>query len=120
MQIESKDGRYKVVCGVLPRDAEYQTVGAKATPLCKFSVKADENTETQSVTWQNCIVWFEKASYAALFKKGDTVVAFGKVETHEYTKRDGDKGVSNELNVEFCMKMPIGFTIDNDCGGLPD
>lgn len=118
--MEIKNGENMIVCGVLPRDAEYQVVGAKDTPLCKFSVKKGEKPDTKEAIWQNCIVWFEKASYASLFKKGDTIFAAGKVENRTYTKRDGEQGTSSELNVEFCMKMPSGFTISNDDGGLPD
>ena len=118
MQI--KNGDNMLVCGILPRDAEYLTVGAKSTPLCKFSIKAGEVND--SAIWQNCIVWFDKASYAALFKKGDTILACGKIETRTYTKRDGEQGTSSELNVEFAMKMPSGYAISTepDYGGLPD
>lgn len=121
MQIEQGDN--KIVCGVLPRDAEYQVVGAKDTPLCKFSVKAGENPTTKEAIWQSCIVWFEKASYAALFKKGDTIFAAGKIETKSFTGRDGTPKTTHDLNVDFAMKMPSGYAIsasDDDCGGLPD
>ena len=120
MQI--KNGVHMVACGILPRDSEFKVVGAKDTPLCKFSVKVDEKPDTKEAIWQNCIVWFEKANYAALFKKGDTVWVSGKIETRTYTKRDGEQGTSSELNVEFAMKMPSGFAISTepDYGGLPD
>ena len=121
MQIKNGDG--EIICGVLPRDAEFQLVGAKDTPMCKFSVKYDEvqNGAVKEARWRNCIAWFEKANYAALFKKGDTVFVCGKVETREYTKRDGEKGSSTDNTVEFAMKMPSGFTVStNDDGELPD
>ena len=122
MQI--KQGDHEVICGILPRDAEFQTVGAKETPLCKFSVKYDEaqNGAVKEAKWRNCIAWFDKANYCSLFKKGDTVFVCGKVESKEYTKRDGEKATSIENIVEFATKMPSGFTVvSNDYGGeLPD
>jgi hypothetical protein len=50
------------------------------------------------------------------------VLAIGKLESHNFTGRDGEAKTSTELNIEFAMKMPSGFSItsDDDSGGLPD
>jgi len=105
--MRAKLGDGIIVAGPLPRDAEFKLVGDKQTPLCKFSIKVDERqTENgRDAVWENCTCWRRVANAASGFQKGDTVFAWGKMQTNSYTSRDGENKSRSELVCEWVSKM---------------
>ncbi len=111
MQTKLSDGSV-MVCGVLPKDAEYKTVGQNSSSLTKFSVKvgerinpdASENAKPIAI-WCNCVCWHSVARAAKGLKKSDTVLCIGKVEVRTYTGKDDAEHTVKELICEFVLPM---------------
>lgn len=96
-----------MVIGVLPKDAEFKTVGSKNSSICKFSVKASE-TEIEGkkdVKWSNCVAWHDVARICQNYKKGDIVLVAGKLQDNNYTDSNGNPKINKQLVVEFTVKM---------------
>ncbi|MDE6020003.1 MAG: single-stranded DNA-binding protein [Ruminococcus sp.] len=111
MQTKLSDGSV-MVCGTLPRDAEYKTVGQNGSSLTKFSVKVGEKPNPDATdnakpiaVWCNCVCWHSVARAAKNLKKSDAVLCIGKVETRKYTGRDGEEHTAKELICEFVLPM---------------
>ena len=104
MQTKLPDGSV-MVCGVLPKDAEYRTVGQNSSSLTKFSVKCGEKSiegeENPRAIWCNCTCWHSVARVAKDLKKGDCTFCIGKIESHEYEGK-----MYKELVCEFVAAMP--------------
>lgn len=102
-----QSGEFMVI-GYVPKDAELKTVGQNNSSKTSFSVKASERTGPDGkkiANWTNCVAWHEMARICADFKKGDFVMAVGKIEEREY---EGKK--YKDLVVEFATKaggMPV-------------
>ncbi len=107
MQTMFKDGSV-LICGPLPKDAEYKTVGDKNSSLTKFGVKIGERPvegqDKPEAIWVNCDCWHEVAKAAKNFKKLDVVLCVGKINVQEYDK-DGEKKQSKTLVCEFVVPM---------------
>lgn len=107
---KATDGKTFIVCGFVPKDAEYKQVGDKNSGLTKFSIKCDEKTNPDGTTtpiWTNCECWHSVARYAANIKKGDTVFATGIIKTDEWTdKTTGELKKAKKLVCEFLSIMP--------------
>ena len=87
--MQVKLGSNIIVTGIAGKDAECKTVGDKGSSLCKFSLKVDEKpnddpNERPVAIWANCDCWHALARYAQNIKKGDSVMAVGKIEGREY------------------------------------
>lgn len=96
-----------MVIGVLPKDAEFKTVGDKKSSLCKFSVKTSE-TEVdgkKDIKWTNCVAWHDVARICQSYKKGDVVLVAGKLQDNNYTDSNGNAKTNKQLVVEFTVKM---------------
>jgi single-strand DNA-binding protein len=105
--MQVKIGNSVMICGSLPRDAEFKRVGDKDTPLCKFGVKVDEREvdgQRQAV-WCNCVCWRDVAIATYELQKGDVVLAIGKIQERSYTGRDGEERTSKELVCEAVFSM---------------
>ena len=110
MQIMTKDGT-ALVAGIIPRAAEYNTVGDKQSSLATFSIKVGERPpavqgERGEAVWANCECWHAAARAAAALKKYDVVMAFGKVKTDRYTNSSGEEKVRKVLVCEGFFVMP--------------
>lgn len=104
-------GDATIITGTLPRDADYQLV--KCTiPLCKFGVKADERGDDRQAVWVNCVCWRGVAEATATLKKGDTILAAGKVQTRTWTGRDGEPKEAKDLVCDYVVKMRIPPKLD--------
>lgn len=104
MQTKLPDGSV-MVCGVLPKDAEYRTVSQNNSSLTKFSVKCGERKaegeEKPKAVWCNCTCWHSAARAAKNLKKGDCAFCIGKIETHLHEGKE-----YKELVCEFVVSMP--------------
>ncbi len=116
MQTRLPDGSV-MVCGVLPKDAEYRTVGQNNSSLTKFSVKCGERKvegqEKPQAIWCNCTCWHSVARAAQNLKKGDCVFCIGKIESHEHEGKE-----YKELVCEFVS--PMSKEIQKVDTNLPD
>ena len=107
-----QSGEFMVI-GCLPRDAELKKVGQNNSSKTSFSIKASEKTlpdGKKEAQWTNCVAWHEMARICAGFKKGDAVMAVGKIESREYNGK-----TYKDLVVEFAVKASVpetsaGFT----------
>ena len=67
--------------------------------------------EKKKVTFHNITVFGQLAeNVASSIKKGDTVIVTGRMETDEYTKKDGTKGKSTKViadEVGFSMRWTV-------------
>lgn len=102
-----------MVVGYVPKDAELKKVGQNNSSKTSFSIKASEKTlpdGKKEAQWTNCVAWHEMARICAGFKKGDVVMAVGKIESREYNGK-----TYKDLVVEFAVKASVpetsaGFT----------
>lgn len=102
-----------MVVGYVPKDAELKKVGNNNSSKTSFSIKASEKTlpdGKKEAQWTNCVAWHEMARICAGFKKGDFVMAVGKIESREYNGK-----TYKDLVVEFAVKASVpetsaGFT----------
>ena len=117
MQTKLPDGS-AMVCGVLPKDAEYRTVGQNNSSLTKFSVKCGEkkveNEEKPKAIWCNCTCWHAVARASKTLKKGDCVLCVGKIETHNHEGKE-----YKELVCEFVVPMTAPEQTINNSSAIP-
>ena len=87
MYSKLQDGSF-IVAGFVAKDSEMKTTQTNKT-YTTFSVKVGTKPsavegERREAIWTNCKAWHDLARYAANIKKGDTVLAIGKIETSDY------------------------------------
>lgn len=109
MQTKLSDGSV-MICGILPRDAEYKQVGEKNSSLTKFSIKVGEKKvegqEKPQAIWVNVQCWHSIARAAQNLKKLDTALVIGKIEKKTYTAKDGTQKEDIHVNAEYVNCMP--------------
>ena len=98
--MQGKIGDSIMVAGKATKDAELKLVGDKQTPLCEFSIATGKRPDTTTI-FANCKVWSSLARYAQPIRKGDTVVAVGKIESREYNGK-----TYSDLVVEWLDYIP--------------
>ena len=81
MQIASNG--MALVAGYAIKDAELKHVGAKNSALCECCLNVVKRKVTTTI-FSQCKIWYENAYYAANIKKGDMVIAAGRLESREY------------------------------------
>lgn len=119
MQTIFKDGTV-LVAGFLPSDAEYKTVGDKASSLTKFGLKVGERPpvggeQHGEPIWVNCVCWHDVARAAATLKKFDVVMAFGKIKVEEYEGKTYKKlAVDGFFKMPSAAQMPTPAAPSND------
>lgn len=106
MYSKLQDGNF-IISGFVARDAEMKT-SQNGKTYTKWSVKGGEKpSQTQGergeAIWINCIAWHDMARYAGQIKKGDTVMAVGRIETSEYEGK-----TYKTLNAEYISIMGKG------------
>ncbi len=98
-----------IAAGKLPRNAEFKTVGANQSSLCKFSIKVadtDAGDGKKDAKWLNCVCWHKLARYAANLEKGDTVFVCGALKDASYTNKAGEFVRRTELECELVIAQP--------------
>lgn len=103
MYSKLQDGSF-IICGYVARDSEMKT-SQNGKTYTKWSVKVGEKpSQTQGgrneAIWTNCIAWHDIARLAGTIRKGDTVLAVGKIETSEYESK-----TYKTLNCEYINIM---------------
>ena len=115
MQTMFKDGSV-MVCGMLPKDAEYKQVGTDSVDLTTFGVKVGEKPsphadQKSEAIWCNCTCWRKTALAAKGLKKGDVVLCVGKIKTENYKDNEGNDRIAKKLVCEFVQ--PMQFPLPN-------
>ena len=84
--MRAKLGDGVMACGNATKDAEYKRLGEKNTPNVKWGMAVGKNADDSTV-FANCEAWGRLANYAAGIKKGDPVLVFGQMRSHEYNDK---------------------------------
>ena len=84
--MRAKLGDGVMACGNATRDAEYKLLGEKNTPNAKWGMAVGKDADDNTV-FVNCEAWGRLANYAARIKKGDPVLVFGQIRSHEYNDK---------------------------------
>jgi single-strand DNA-binding protein len=96
--------------GFLGKDAEvrYTRNERSFTVLSLATKRSWKNRETgeyeSETTWHRCIVWGARGEFAATLTKGAHVRIEGEIRTHEYTKGDVKRTVT-EVRVINISKL---------------
>lgn len=103
MYSKLQDGSF-IICGYVARDSEMKT-SQNGKTYTKWSVKVGEKPpETEGgrseAIWTNCIAWHDIARLAGTIRKGDTVLAVGKLESSSYEGK-----TYKTLNCEYISIM---------------
>lgn len=86
------------VVGNLGRDAE--TKGVAGKKVIEFSIASTKKTKNgDSTTWVRCSYWSTTAGVAPYLVKGAQVAVAGTLSLREFTKKDGEKGSSLDMDV---------------------
>lgn len=93
-----------IICGFVARDSEMKT-SQNGKTYTKWSVKVGEKSsqnqgERSEAIWADCIAWHDIARLAGTIRKGDSVLAVGKIEISEYEGK-----TYKTLNCEFVSIM---------------
>ena len=98
MQAIMPDGSV-IVAGTCGRDGECKLIGEKQTPKATVSVavgkREDANGEKTTV-WANVVAWRGLADVLAGARKGDAILAIGRVSTRQYNGK-----TYSDLNADF-------------------
>jgi single-strand DNA-binding protein len=97
---------YMVLQGRLTRDPELRNTQS-GTPVCSFTVAWSEKyKETETKLFLNCTAWRGTGEMVSkYFSKGKEIIVEGKLDTHEWTDKEGSKRSTNEMvvdRVHFC------------------
>jgi len=84
--MRAKLGDGVMACGNATKDAEFKRLGEKNTPNCKWGMAVGKDKDDNTV-FANCEAWGRLANHAAEIKKGDPVLVFGQMKSHEYNGR---------------------------------
>jgi single-stranded DNA-binding protein len=84
--MRAKLGDGVMACGNATKDAEYKLLGEKNTPNCKWGMAVGKNADDSTI-FVNCEAWGRLANHAAEIKKGDPVLVFGQIRSHEYNDK---------------------------------
>lgn len=100
-----------ILMGRLTRDPEirYSMNGSNATAIARFTLAVDrrfkQNGEEQSTDFISCIAFGKTAEFLEKYgHKGIKFVVEGRIQTGNYTNRDGQKVYTTDVvteNVEF-------------------
>jgi single-stranded DNA-binding protein len=81
--MRAKLGDGVMACGNATRDGEFKLLGEKNTPNTKWGMAVGKDADDNTV-FVNCEAWGRLANYAVEIKKGDPVLVFGQMRSHEY------------------------------------
>lgn len=88
--------------GKLGRDAETRFVNDKSS-VTNFSIATDHQYKDKNdkwetkTTWHNIVAWNLSDWHQEALKKGATVHVGGRLETREWTDKDGNKRYTTEV-----------------------
>ena len=98
MQARMPDGSV-IVAGTCGRDAELKYIGERQTPKATVSVavgKRKDGYGDNLTIWANVVAWRGLSDVLAGARKGDAILAIGRVSTREYNGK-----TYSDLNADF-------------------
>lgn len=103
MYSKLQDGSF-IISGFVAKDSEMKT-SQNGKTYTKWSVKVGEKPSAKEggrseAIWANCIAWHDIARLVGTIRKGDTVLAVGKIETNNYEGK-----TYKTLNCEYISIM---------------
>ena len=111
-----------IATGRLGKDAEFRIGGAKQSHFCSFSIAADEYTDEngeKKTRWIDVNAKFNLADAARDYKKGDYVIATGKMKERHWTDRDGNDRISREMDADYVNKAGSTLSIGSLAAKYP-
>ena len=99
-----------IIMGRITHDLELRhTPGGNA--VCSFTVASDRDRKKEDGTydtdWIRCVAWGSKGEFIARhFEKGKPIVVEGRMQTRDYTDKDGNKRTATEIIV-----MDVWFSL---------
>jgi single-stranded DNA-binding protein len=91
--------------GKLIKDVDFKIVGAKNSPLAKFTLAVGKDDEGKT-KFLNCIAWFAIGSYVNTINKQESVLVSGVFEESKYPGKDGEEKTSKVFVCDFAIKQP--------------
>lgn len=93
------------IYGRLTKNAELKKTQSGIS-VCRFSIANDRTSGENKITdFFDVVAWRKTAEFVAqYFKKGDGIIITGRIETNEFTDRDGVQRKTVQINaytVEF-------------------
>ena len=97
-----------LISGFLGKDPELKKVSDKFT-VCNFSIPYSEKVKDEKVThWFNCKAINQTAEFIAkYFHKGEGIEIEGKLLTHSWTNKEGEKKTDTFIQVENVSFPPV-------------
>lgn len=96
------------IIGRLTRDPEVRITQDGQTTIARFGIAVDRRGKDQKTDFFNVTAFNKTAQFAEKYlKKGTKIAIGGRIQTDEYTNRDGQKVTSVIIiadEVEFCEK----------------
>lgn len=92
-----------VIMGRISHDLELRHTPAGKS-VCSFTVAVDRDRKREDGTydtdWIRCVSWDSKAEFISRhFEKGKPIVLAGRLQTRDYTDKDGSKRTATEIIV---------------------
>jgi len=91
------------ISGRLTKDAELKYTNTNNVPVCRFSIANDRPTGgAEKITdFFDVVAWRKTAEFISkYFHKGDTIIITGRIETNEFTDRDGIQRKTVQINAQ--------------------
>lgn len=97
---DGTENAYMMAWGTVVEDAQVSIVNRKRVA---FTIR------THRKVFQNCVVWGEgdASNIASSLEKDDVVLVFGIWGEREYTNKNGEKKLYNDLKCEVIISMPL-------------
>lgn len=107
------------VMGRLTRDPELRRTGSGIS-VASFTVACDRDRamkdQEKETDFFDCVAWRGTGEFIAkYFRKGSMIIVSGRMENRRWNDKDGNKRVSNEINVDVAY---FGDSAKKD-GGAP-
>lgn len=89
------------IAGRLTKDAELRQTNS-GVAVCRFSIANDRTTGENKITdFFDVVAWRKTAEFVSkYFHKGDLIIITGRIETNEYTDRDGIQRKTVQINAQ--------------------
>lgn len=102
-----------VISGRLTRDAQIRNT-KNGNPYATFTVAVPDTWNREKTYFINCKAFGNVVANISKYTgKGKRVNVMGSLETREYKKRDGSKGIATEVNVEIIDFIDFKDAIDD-------
>lgn len=118
-----------ILMGRLTRDPEVRySQGEQATAIARYTIAVDRrfrrDGDQQTADFISCVAFGRLGEFAEKYlRKGTKIVVTGRIQTGNYTNKDGQKVYTTDVVVEECefaeSKNSGGNTSDNESSDRP-